>query len=141
MSNLSLHLMAFYSLSPFSSYRLFIVVCVVNCKSLQVATYRHVSTLKRIWTMKNDFSTYTMPMVEKRTWEMKKNKRKRKKHERRPSIKLNVVKIKAHNRKTIFLLSFRISQSLFNFSSSSDYYAAATAFYVFLFYIRQISQE
>jgi hypothetical protein len=30
------------------------VVCVVNCKSLQVATYRHVSTLKRIWTMKND---------------------------------------------------------------------------------------
>lgn len=51
----------FFLISSSSSslnHRLLVVVCVVNCKSLQVATYRHVSTLKRIWTMKNDFRTY-----------------------------------------------------------------------------------
>lgn len=81
-------LMAFFLISSSSSlnHRLLVVVCVVNCKSLQVATYRHVSTLKRIWTMKNDFRTYTTTAMERERWWHEKK--------RWPSIKLNVVKIK-----------------------------------------------
>lgn len=93
-------LMAFFLISSSSSlnHRLLVVVCVVNCKSLQVATYRHVSTLKRIWTMKNDFRTYTTTAMEREMMAWKKE------------TTLNQTQCsenKAHNWKTIsFLLSF-----------------------------------
>jgi hypothetical protein len=92
-------LMAFFFFFIFISLRplraTMTVVCVVNCKSLQVATYRHVSTLKRIWTMKNDSKAVHGEDDADDDGG---------KSDERPSIKLNVVKIKAHNRKTISLL-------------------------------------